>query len=90
MMGKAVAKRSATKVTEKPLKHLAAEIEKCHEGALRGAEMALHSARTVACPSWPFRMGTNPFRERRVMTEEQRQAAAERLERARASKSKAE
>ena len=24
----------------------------------------------VACPSWPFRMGTNPFREKRVLSPE--------------------
>lgn len=33
----------------------------------------------VDCSLWPFRMGTDPWREVRVMTEEQRQAAAERL-----------
>jgi hypothetical protein len=37
----------------------------------------------VACPSWPYRMGTNPFREKRVMTPEQRLAMGERLARAR-------
>jgi hypothetical protein len=39
---------------------------------------------TVACPSWPFRMGVNPFREKRVLTPEQKQAMAERLALARA------
>ena len=37
----------------------------------------------VACPSWPFRMGTNPFREKRVLSSEQKQELAERLARAR-------
>jgi hypothetical protein len=27
---------------------------------------------SVNCPSWPFRMGTNPWRERRVLTEERK------------------
>lgn len=35
------------------------------------------------CPLFAFRMGTDPWREKREMTEEQRQAAAERLARAR-------
>lgn len=37
----------------------------------------------VDCPLWPFRLGTNPFRKKRVMTEEQRAAAAENLRNAR-------
>ena len=37
-----------------------------------------------SCALWPFRMGTDPWREAREMTDEQRQAAAERLARARA------
>lgn len=36
----------------------------------------------VRCNLWPYRTGINPFREKRVMTEEQRQAAAERLRKA--------
>ena len=35
------------------------------------------------CDLYPFRMGTNPFRKKRELTEEQRQAAVERLKRAR-------
>lgn len=37
------------------------------------------------CPLWPFRLGKNPNRVRQ-MTEEQKQAAAERLARARAAR----
>jgi hypothetical protein len=40
----------------------------------------------VRCALWPFRMGTNPFRAEREMSDEQRAAAAERLARARAVK----
>jgi len=40
----------------------------------------------VGCPLWPFRMGTNPFRAEREMSEEQRAAAAERLAKARAAR----
>jgi hypothetical protein len=39
----------------------------------------------VECPSWPFRMGTNPFREKRVLSPEQKQEMVERLARARES-----
>lgn len=33
----------------------------------------------VVCPSWPFRMGTNPWREKRVLSEEERDALRERF-----------
>lgn len=35
-----------------------------------------------SCALWPFRMGTDPFREARVLTDEQRMVMAERLARA--------
>jgi len=35
------------------------------------------------CSLWAFRMGTDPFREKREMTDEQREAARERLARGR-------
>ena len=38
--------------------------------------------RTV-CPLYPFRMGKNPFRQRREMTEEEKQVLADRLKEAR-------
>jgi hypothetical protein len=41
---------------------------------------------SIDCPSWPFRMGTNPFRAKRVLSDEQRAEASERLSRARASR----
>jgi hypothetical protein len=37
---------------------------------------------SVNCPSWPYRMGTNPFRAKRVLSDEQRLAMAERFARA--------
>ena len=40
---------------------------------------------SVECRSWPFRMGVNPFRQKRVLSAEQRQAMAERLAKARAA-----
>jgi hypothetical protein len=38
---------------------------------------------SVNCPSWPFRMGVNPFRKKRTMPVEQKREMAERLARAR-------
>lgn len=39
-----------------------------------------------SCALHPFRMGKNPFRAKREMTDEQREAAADRLRRAREHK----
>ena len=39
------------------------------------------------CPLYPFRMGKNPFRKKRELSEEQREQAAERLQSARKAKS---
>ena len=33
----------------------------------------------VDCPSWPFRMGVNPFRQKRTLSPEQKRTMAERL-----------
>jgi len=38
---------------------------------------------SVECPSWPFRMGVNPFRQKLVLSAEQKEAMAERLAKAR-------
>lgn len=38
------------------------------------------------CPLWPFRMGTDPWREKREMSDEQRAASIERLAAARAAR----
>lgn len=38
------------------------------------------------CPLWAFRFGKNPYRAKREMTEEQREAAVERLRAAREAK----
>jgi hypothetical protein len=48
-----------------------------------GVAIEVRKCAAVACPSWPFRMGANPFREKRVLTPEQKTAMAERLVRAR-------
>jgi hypothetical protein len=48
-----------------------------------GSASEVRKCAAVACPSWPFRLGVNPFREKRVLSPEQKQAAAERLARSR-------
>jgi hypothetical protein len=40
----------------------------------------------IDCPLWAFRLGKNPYRTPRVLTEEQKAVAAERLKRARNKK----
>ncbi len=35
------------------------------------------------CPCWPFRFGKNPYRQKRELTEEQRAAARERMQKLR-------
>jgi hypothetical protein len=40
----------------------------------------------TGCALWPYRMGTNPFRAAREMSDEQRSATAERLKQARLNK----
>lgn len=39
-----------------------------------------------SCKNWPYRFGKNPFRKKRELTDEQRLAMAERLEKARKAK----
>lgn len=48
-----------------------------------GQPSEVRKCTAVTCPSWPFRMGANPFREKRVLSEEQKRALAERLAKAR-------
>ena len=50
-----------------------------------GSASEVRKCTAVACPSWPFRMGTNPFRQKRVLSDEQKLAMAERLAKARAA-----
>jgi hypothetical protein len=49
-------------------------------------ESEIRKCIAVACPNWPYRMGENPFRAAREMTEEQRAVLGERLARSRAAK----
>ena len=49
-------------------------------------EVEVRKCVAVACPNWPYRMGENPFRAAREMTDEQRAALGERLARSRAAR----
>ncbi len=43
-----------------------------------GSTYEVRACVAVDCPSWPFRMGKNPWREKRQLSDEQRAAMAER------------
>ena len=47
-----------------------------------GVPSEVRKCTAVACPSWPFRLGSNPWRTKRVLSAEQKQAMAERFARA--------
>jgi hypothetical protein len=57
---------------------------KCLDCSYNAQEVKMCTA--VDCPLWPFRLGKNVFSSRK-MTDEQRQAASERLKKARGNKS---
>ena len=48
-----------------------------------GNRAVVKACELVKCPLYVFRMGHNPFRRGRELTEEERKAAAERLAKAR-------
>lgn len=62
--------------------------ENCIECA-GGSEAEVRRCRISVCPFWPYRMGTNPFHVGRELSEEERAAAAERLQAARRAKNPA-
>ena len=48
-----------------------------------GSPSEVRRCEAGGCALWPFRMGTDPWREQREMSDEQRAEAVERLARAR-------
>lgn len=58
--------------------------EKCLDCCC-GQSAEVKNCSIIRCPLHPFRLGSNPFRTR-SMTDEQKQAAAERLKSARLAK----
>jgi hypothetical protein len=65
---------------QNPLKALRARCLDCCSG--NASEVRKCTA--TGCPSWPFRMGVNPFRRKRTLSPDQNQAMVERLANARA------
>ena len=58
-----------------PLKALRARCLDC----CCGVASEVRKCTAVMCPSWSFRMGTNPHREKRVLSPEQKAARVKRL-----------
>lgn len=50
-----------------------------------GMPSEVRECHITGCALHPYRMGTNPFRKKRQLTDEQREALAERLAKARAN-----
>jgi len=50
-----------------------------------GSPPEVRSCILVSCPLWPYRMGSNPFRKPRALSEEQRKRAAARFAKYRAT-----
>lgn len=51
-----------------------------------GAVSEVRDCTCATCPLYPYRLGKNPFSKKREMTDEQKEAAAERLREARKAK----
>lgn len=66
---------------QNPLKALRDRCLDCCCG--NGSEVRKCTA--IDCPSWPFRMGTNPFRQKRTLSAEQTAEMVERLAQARSN-----
>lgn len=65
-----------------PVKAIRAFCMECCGG--RSADV--RDCTSVGCPLKPFRFGKNPYRSKREMTEEQKEAARARLQKAREAK----
>ena len=50
-----------------------------------GSFLEVKECTALRCPLYPFRFGKNPYRQRREMTEEEKQVLADRLREARKS-----
>lgn len=66
-----------------PIKAIREKCIDCCGGSRKEVELCTVG---INCPLYDFRFGKNPYRKKRVMTEEQRIAAAERLAKARRNK----
>ena len=59
--------------------------EKCRD-CCNGSMTEIDACTVTKCQLHPFRFGRNPFRSKREMSEEQRNASADRLKKAREQK----
>lgn len=62
-----------------PVKAIRAHCLECSSGS----PTEVKTCPVSKCPLYPFRFGKNPYRQRREMTEEERQVLADRLREAR-------
>lgn len=69
----------------KPQSVLQALRERCID-CCAGSTSEVRRCVSVNCPSWPFRMGFNPWREKRELSEERKTQLKETLAKARAAK----
>ena len=44
-----------------------------------GSTYEVRRCTAVECPSWPFRLGRSPWREKKVLTDEERAAFSQRM-----------
>jgi hypothetical protein len=51
---------------------------KCMDCCVEQAD-EVRKCTAITCPNWPYRMGSNPFRAKRQLSDEQRTALVERL-----------
>lgn len=58
--------------------------EKCIDCCC-GSQHEVKICEVRSCALWPFRFGKNPFHAKRILSEEERAAIAERLHKARAA-----
>ena len=68
-----------SKTITNPVKAIRAFCLECSNGSTS----EIKSCPVYKCPLYPFRFGKNPYRQRREMTEEEKQVLADRLKEAR-------
>ena len=66
-----------------PLKALRAKCIDCSGGNLA----SVRDCPVTDCPLYPYRLGKNPFYKKRVMSDEERAAASERMKKVRQNRS---
>jgi hypothetical protein len=79
---RAMSRTDLEAVGHKPMAVLDALRARCLD-CCAGSASEVRKCVAVDCPSWPFRMGWNPWRERREISEQDRAALGARLSAAR-------